>query len=96
MLQEIDHLDRGHRRIEPFVAGLCARALDRLLDGVGAGDALLAYATLSMLTTGSDCIATIIGCLAAACECERDGNIPISVEDVSQKLDSIERQAKFG
>lgn len=70
--------------------------VDRLLDGVGAGDALLAYATLSMLATGSDCIATIIGCLAAACECERDGNIPISVEDVSQKLDSIERQAKFG
>jgi bifunctional ADP-heptose synthase (sugar kinase/adenylyltransferase) len=70
--------------------------VDRLLDGVGAGDALLAYATLSMMATGSDCIATIIGCLAAACECERDGNIPISVEDVLQKLESIERQATFG
>jgi cytidyltransferase-like protein len=69
--------------------------VDRLIDGVGAGDALLAYSTLCMLTTKSDVIATIIGIMAAACECEVDGNIPIRVDDVHQKIDSTERAAKF-
>src|SRR5262249_34981419 len=49
--------------------------VDHLVDGVGAGDALLAYATLGMLATKSHVIATIVGVMAAACECERDGNV---------------------
>jgi bifunctional ADP-heptose synthase (sugar kinase/adenylyltransferase) len=69
--------------------------VDRLVDGVGAGDALLAYSTLCMLATKSDTIATIIGVMAAACECEVDGNIPIRVDDVHQKIDAVERATKF-
>ena len=69
--------------------------VDRLVDGVGAGDALLAYATLSMLASKCEVTATVIGSLAAACECEKDGNIPINIEDVHRKLDAIEREAKF-
>ncbi len=69
--------------------------VDRLVDGVGAGDALLAYATLTMLASKSELIATIIGTMAAACECEKDGNIPINIEDVHHKLDAVERAAKF-
>jgi bifunctional ADP-heptose synthase (sugar kinase/adenylyltransferase) len=69
--------------------------VDRLVDGVGAGDALLAYSTLCMLATMSDTMATIIGVMAAACECEVDGNIPIDIDDVHQKIDSVERAAKF-
>lgn len=69
--------------------------VDRLIDGVGAGDALLAYATLSMLASKCEITATIIGTMAAACECEKDGNIPIAVEDVHHKLDAVEREAKF-
>jgi cytidyltransferase-like protein len=69
--------------------------VDRLVDGVGAGDALLAYSTLCMLATKSDTIATIIGVMAAACECEVDGNVPIRTEDVHQKIDAVERAAKF-
>jgi bifunctional ADP-heptose synthase (sugar kinase/adenylyltransferase) len=69
--------------------------VDQLVDGVGAGDALLAYATLGMLTTGSDVIATILGVMAAACECERDGNVPVAVEDVHRMLDSVERKAEY-
>jgi rfaE bifunctional protein nucleotidyltransferase chain/domain len=69
--------------------------VDRLVDGVGAGDALLAYSTLCMLATKSDTIATIIGIMAAACECEVDGNIPIQIDDVHQKIDVVERAAKF-
>jgi cytidyltransferase-like protein len=69
--------------------------VDRLVDGVGAGDALLAYATLTMRANGSELAATIIGTMAAACECEREGNIPIGTEDVHHKLDAVERAAKF-
>ena len=69
--------------------------VDRLVDGVGAGDALLAYATLCMLATKCEFTAAIIGTMAAACECEKDGNIPINIEDVHHKLDAVERKAKF-
>jgi rfaE bifunctional protein kinase chain/domain len=69
--------------------------VDRLVDGVGAGDALLAYATLSMLATKSDVIATVIGVMAAACECEVDGNIPVRIDDIHKKIDWAERAAKF-
>ena len=69
--------------------------VDRLVDGVGAGDALLAYATLCMLATRSEVIATILGVMAAACECEKDGNVPVNAEDVHRKLDAVEREAKF-
>ncbi|MBF0584418.1 MAG: adenylyltransferase/cytidyltransferase family protein [Magnetococcales bacterium] len=62
-----------------------------VLDAVGAGDALLAYATLSMLKTGSEVVATILGSLAAACECELDGNIPIKPENILAKLDMLQK-----
>jgi sugar/nucleoside kinase (ribokinase family) len=68
---------------------------DRLVDAVGAGDALLAYATLAMLGTGNEAIATILGTMAAACECECDGNIPVATANVREKLDSVERQMNF-
>jgi hypothetical protein len=62
---------------------------------VGAGDALLAYATLAKMATGSDAIATILGSMAAACECELDGNIPVTPADVRAKIDAVERQANY-
>jgi rfaE bifunctional protein kinase chain/domain len=66
--------------------------VDRLVDAVGAGDALLAYSTLAMLVRGDSSIATILGAIAAGVECECDGNIPVSSDSVRTKLDSIERQ----
>ena len=69
--------------------------VERLVDAVGAGDALLAYATLAMLVTKSEAVATILGSMAAACECECDGNIPITPDDVRRKIDMVERQAKY-
>jgi sugar/nucleoside kinase (ribokinase family) len=69
--------------------------VDRLVDAVGAGDALLAYATLAMLVSGSPAQAAIIGSMAAACECERDGNIPISPADVEVKINAAEREVEF-
>jgi rfaE bifunctional protein nucleotidyltransferase chain/domain len=69
--------------------------VDTLVDAVGAGDALLAYATLAMLVSKNDSIATILGTIAASCECERDGNIPIATDDVRAKIADVERQINF-
>jgi cytidyltransferase-like protein len=66
-----------------------------VVDAVGSGDALLAYATLSMLSNGSEVIASILGSMAAACECELDGNIPIKPSDVMSKIDMAERLAEY-
>lgn len=69
--------------------------VDRVVDAVGAGDAMLAYATLSKLASGNDAAATIIGNMAASCECEVDGNIPVTLQQVRAKIDTIERQMTF-
>ncbi len=69
--------------------------VERLVDAVGAGDALLAYAALTLLTDGSAVAASILGSMSAALECEADGNIPIGRPDVLGKLESIEKRARF-
>jgi len=67
--------------------------VDRLVDAVGAGDALLAYSTLAMLTNKNPVVATILGSMAAACECEVDGNAPVTPDDVRKKIEAAEKQA---
>ncbi len=66
-----------------------------VVDAMGSGDALLAYSTLGMVTTGNEVIAGVLGTFAAAIECERDGNIPVSPKDLREKLQQVERQAHF-
>lgn len=66
-----------------------------VVDAVGAGDALLAYAALALKLTGSPEQAAILGSIAAACECEIDGNVPVSAKTVLDRIDSIERSANF-
>jgi len=68
---------------------------DRVVDAVGAGDALLAYSTLAMIATGNDVIAAILGNMAAGIECEHEGNWPVTPELVLKKIDSVERQARY-
>lgn len=68
---------------------------NNVVDAVGSGDALLAYATLSMLSNGSEVIASILGSMAAACECELDGNIPIKKDDVLRKINMTEKLAEY-
>ena len=63
------------------------------MDAVGAGDALLAYSTLAMLTNKNPVVATVLGSMAAACECEVDGNSPVTPDDVRKKIDVTEKQA---
>jgi|SRR5579871_536278 len=85
--------NRDHTALDSFF--VIDSFVDNLVDAVGAGDALLAYSTLAMLVSRNDAIATTLGTVAAACECERDGNIPITPADVLGKLDKVERQMNF-
>jgi cytidyltransferase-like protein len=69
--------------------------VDHLVDPVGAGDALLAYSTLAILVNGNDAIASVLGAFAAACECEVDGNMPITAEAMHHKIDMTEKHLDF-
>jgi cytidyltransferase-like protein len=69
--------------------------VENLIDPVGAGDALLAYATLAMLASHDETQATILGSMAAGCECEFDGNIPITPDHVHARLDMVEKQMNY-
>jgi rfaE bifunctional protein kinase chain/domain len=68
---------------------------DGVIDAVGAGDALLAYATLALVGDGSEVAATILGSVAAALECEVDGNRPVSRSEVAERIDTLERRANY-
>jgi sugar/nucleoside kinase (ribokinase family) len=68
---------------------------DRVIDAVGAGDALLAYATLAMVATKNDVIASILGNMAAGIECEHDGNVPVTQDQVLKKIAAVERHAHY-
>jgi rfaE bifunctional protein kinase chain/domain len=63
---------------------------DKVLDAVGAGDALLAYATLAHIVTGNEVIAGVLGSLAAAVECEHLGNVPVTQKEVVDKISRLE------
>ena len=69
---------------------------ERAVDPVGAGDALLAYATLAVVATRSEVVASILGSFAAGIECERDGNVPVTQADLLAKIGSVERQVRYG
>ena len=64
----------------------------RAVDPVGAGDALLAYATLSMLVEDKPEAAGILGGIAAAVACENDGNWPVSCEEVHNRIDELQKE----
>lgn len=73
--------------VDPFV--------DHLVDPIGAGDALLAYASLALARTDNIVIASILGTLGAAVVCERPGNTPVGPEEVEEKITALERRAAF-
>jgi rfaE bifunctional protein kinase chain/domain/rfaE bifunctional protein nucleotidyltransferase chain/domain len=68
---------------------------DRIVDAVGSGDALLAYAALALYSSEKPLVASVLGSLAAAVECEHEGNVPVSPKNVVDKLEVFERLANF-
>ncbi len=69
--------------LDPFV--------NNLIDSNGAGDALLAYSSATLYKTRSLIISSIIGLLAASCKCEKEGNIPIKIIDIENKINEIQK-----
>ena len=67
----------------------------KIIDAVGAGDALLAYSSLALYSTKSVLVASILGSLAAACECEKDGNITVGPEEIIKKINEIESSTSY-
>ena len=63
---------------------------ESVVDPVGAGDAMLAYSTLSFLSTKNILVSAIIGLVAASLECEYDGNIPVKPLEIKKRLKDIE------
>jgi rfaE bifunctional protein kinase chain/domain len=78
---------RSFFTVDPFT--------EKVVDAVGAGDALLAYATVALRATGNPVIASILGTVSACLACERDGNHPIDPADVHKRLDHIEKLARY-
>ena len=68
---------------------------EQVVDAVGAGDAMLAYATLAMIATKNEVISSILGCMAAGVECEYDGNWPVLPEAVAKKIHRVETHTLF-
>lgn len=66
-----------------------------VVDAVGAGDALLAYSTLALVATTSPVIASILGSIAAAVACEREGNVPVTPAEVLKKLEMLEQSGSY-
>ncbi len=62
-------------------------------DPVGAGDALLAYSSLSLIKTKSLLISSIIGSFAAAIACETNGNKPISIDLLLKKISQVQNNS---
>ena len=79
--------------LEPRIISLDAFT-EKPVDPVGAGDALIAYATLTLKISGSLPMAALVGSLAAACESDQNGNIPIGRADILEKLRNL--QSRMG
>lgn len=69
---------------------------NNIKDATGSGDALLSYATLSHIRTGNAVIATILGTIAAAIKCEREGNVPVTPKEINEKIDLFESNLTYG
>lgn len=81
------HSVRSFFTIDSFAA--------HVVDPVGAGDALLAYATLVLRATGNPVIASVLASMAAGVACEHDGNTPVAPEQVLEKINAVEKRVQF-
>ena len=68
--------------------------VEGLVDAVGAGDAMLAGASLALVASQDIVQSAIIGNLAAAIACELQGNVPVQRANLLQRLRSIQEAAE--
>lgn len=65
-----------------------------LVDPIGAGDALLAAASSTLIASKNIVLASILGNLAASIECSKLGNIPVSAKELLEGIDRLEKGAQ--
>ena len=65
--------------------------VDNLVDANGSGDALLAFASLTLFKTKSLILSSLIGIIAASCKCEYEGNKPLSIKELLVKIMKIKK-----
>lgn len=63
--------------------------VEKLVDANGAGDAMLAITSLAYKVSNNIVISSILGSLGAACACEKEGNVPITIQEIKEKIDQI-------
>jgi rfaE bifunctional protein kinase chain/domain len=80
------------KTMSPFAVGVFT---DTVVDAVGSGDALLAYATLSLKVSNSIIIASILGSIAASCACEIEGNEPVKIDTINSKIKEIQKKIDY-
>jgi rfaE bifunctional protein kinase chain/domain/rfaE bifunctional protein nucleotidyltransferase chain/domain len=66
--------------------------VEDLVDATGAGDAMLAATSLAYKSSRNILTSSILGSLGAAVACEKEGNIPISIEEIEAKIKRIQEQ----
>ena len=62
---------------------------ENIVDGVGAGDAMLAGSSLGLIASKNILISSIIGNVAAALICKKSGNQPINLISLIEKIKEI-------
>lgn len=65
-----------------------------LVDPIGAGDALLAAASSTLVASKNIVMASILGNLAASIECAKLGNIPVSSKELLEEINDLEKGAQ--
>lgn len=81
----LDERENVSRVTSEYVPPLVAHALDPL----GCGDALLAAATLSLVTGASPLVGAFLGTVAASTQAQRLGNVAISLADMRQGISRV-------
>ena len=76
----------------PFSIGVFTK---NMIDAVGTGDALLAYSSLSLKVSNSLIISSILGSFAASCACEIEGNKPIDIQTIIQKIREVQKKINY-
>mgnify|MGYP001334749644 CR=1 FL=1 len=67
--------------------------VEDLVDGLGAGDAMLAASSLAYSNSKNILISSILGNVAAAIACEVAGNVPVSPEKIQDKIKVIKENS---
>ncbi len=66
-----------------------------VVDPVGAGDAMISYASLANFVSKNTVVAAIIGSIAASLACEYDGNVPVQLNHFKSRLEQIEQNLGY-